>query len=219
MKLLKKNKQKNSLLIPCILIFLGIFIGYTIFLLPSKSKKQWTLPDASGTGVKYLTEESIINNINETNLLIPLELELSETITVDDSWGDFSIFEKYKEITYFADCSYMIDLSKISSSDLKMNSTTRDVELNISAPTVYSVNINHNKTIYEEAVTGLLRFGDIELNAEEYGVIEREVKKRFTNKMNSKDLYDRACSSSNIALEKFLKTILGEDIKTTFIYK
>ncbi len=113
----------------------------------------------------------------------------------------------------------MIDLSQISSSDLKMNSATRDVELDISAPTVYSVNINHDKTIYEEAVTGLLRFGDIELNAEEYGVIEREVKKRFANKMNSKDLYDRACSSSNIALEKFLKTILGEDIKTTFIYK
>ncbi|MDB2080037.1 MULTISPECIES: DUF4230 domain-containing protein [Clostridium] len=157
--------------------------------------------------------------MNETNLLIPLELELSETITVDDSWGDFSIFEKYKEITYFADCSYMIDLSQISSSDLKMNSATRGVELNISAPTVYSVNINHDKTIYEEAVTGLLRFGDIELNAEEYGVIEREVKKRFTNKMNSKDLYDKACSSSNIALDKFLKTILGEDIKTTFIYK
>ena len=108
----------------------------------------------------------------------------------------------------------MIDLSQISSSDLKMNSATRGVELNISAPTVYSVNINH-----DEAVTGLLRFGDIELNAEEYGVIEREVKKRFTNKMNSKDLYDKACSSSNIALDKFLKTILGEDIKTTFIYK
>ena len=51
------------------------------------------------------------------------------------------------------------------------------------------------------------------------GVIEEKVKKRFANKMNSKDLYDRACSSSNIALEKFLKTILGEDIKTTFIYK
>lgn len=113
----------------------------------------------------------------------------------------------------------MIDLSQISSSDLKMNSATRGVELNISAPTVYSVNINHDKTIYEEAVTGLLRFGDIELNAEEYGVIEREVKKRFTNKMNSKDLYDKACSSNNIALDKFLKTILGEDIKTTFIYK
>lgn len=112
----------------------------------------------------------------------------------------------------------MIDLSKISSSDLKMNSNTREIEVNISNPKVYSVNINHDKTIYKEAVTGLLRFGDIQLNSEEYGIIEKQIKKRLTDRMNSKDLYDKACSASNIALDKFFKSILGEDTKTTFLY-
>lgn len=200
------------------LIFLGIFIDYTIFVTPSKAKKQWILPDVSGDGVKYLTEESIINNINQTSLLIPLEVELSETITVDDSWGDFDIFKKYKRITYTSDCSYIIDLSNISSSDLNMNSNTREVELKIKKPEVYTININNDKTIYEEAVTGLLRFGDIQLNAEEYGIIEREIKKRLNDEMNSKELYDKACDASNSSLDKLLKNILGEDIKTKFIY-
>ena len=112
----------------------------------------------------------------------------------------------------------MVDLSEISSSNLKMNSTTRKVEVTISNPKVYSVNIDHNKTIYKEATTGLLRFGDIKLTSEEYGIIENQIKKRLTDKMNSKELYEKACSASNIALDKFFKSILGEDTKTTFIY-
>lgn len=99
-----------------------------------------------------------------------------------------------------------------------MNSKTREVELKIKKPEVYTININNHKTIYEEAVTGLLRFGDIQLNAEEHGIIEREIKKRINDEMNSKELYDKACDASNSSLDKLLKNILGEDIKTTFIY-
>lgn len=189
-----------------------------IFVSPSKAKKQWTLPDASGNGVKYVTEESVVNNINEANILIPLELELSESITIDDSWGDLGIFKKYKKIVYTADCSYMVNLSSISSSDLIMNNNTREVEIKIPKPEIYQVNINHDKTVYEEAITGLLRFGDLTLSSEEYGVVEREIKKSISGKMNDNDLYDKACTSTNLAMENLLKNILGDNIKLTLAF-
>lgn len=190
-----------------------------IFVSPFKGSKQWILPDASGNGVKYLTEESIINSINEKSLLIPLEIELTEKITIDDSWGSWSIFEKYKNITFFANCSYSIDLSQISSENLKINSNTREVNLAISKPSIYSISINHDKTVYEEAQTGLLRFGDINLTAEEYGIIEREIKKKITDKMTSEELATQAKLASDKALDGLFVSILGENLETTYSYE
>lgn len=213
-----KKKERLSLLIPLLLIVLGIFIGYRIFVSPNNNPKQWTVPDASGKGVKYVTEESLVNDIKETNKLIPLEIELSQSITIDDSWGTLGLFEKYKKLSYTADCSYAIDLSTLESSDLSLDTSKKQITLKIPKPTVYNVNINHDKTIYEEATTGLLRFGDLTLTSEEYGVIEREIKKSITDKMNDSELYDQACNNSESAMQGLLSNLLGDNITVTVAF-
>ncbi|MGG7179317.1 DUF4230 domain-containing protein [Clostridium paraputrificum] len=191
---------------------LGVLIGYKLFVSPTESTKEWKLPDTSGKGVKFVTEESLLNDIKETNKIIPLELELSETIIVDNSWGDWDIFKKYKKITYTAACSYSMDLSILSSSNIEINSSKKEIDLKVPKPEVYSININHDKTIYQEAVTGLLRFGDLSLSSEEYGAIERELKSSIYNKMNESELYAKASESAKASMKTLLSSILGEDV-------
>lgn len=161
----------------------------------------------------------MVNDIRDTNKIIPLELELSETITIDDSWGNWGVFEKYKKIIYTADCSYIVDLSTLTSSDIEMDTNNNKLQIKIPKPTIYNVNINHEKTIYEEAFTGLLRFGDLNLPSEEYGAIEREIKNSLTKKMTDSELYDKACTSSNQAIESLIKNILGNNIQLTINFK
>lgn len=213
MSFFKSKKEKRiSLFVPLLLIILGIYIGYKIFVAPNNNPKQWTVPDASGKGIKYVTEESLVKDIKKSNKLIPLELELSETITIDDSWGSLGVFEKYKKISYTADCSYSIDLSQTQSEDLVLEPISKQVTVKIPKPVIYNVNINNDKTVYEEAITGLLRFGDLTLTSEEYGVIEKAIKKSISLKMESTDLYEQACSHTEGAMKGFLSNILGDDI-------
>lgn len=205
----KKEKKFPSLLTLILIVGAG-FLFYKTYL-SYNSPKQWSIPNQSGTNIKYITEESLITDIKNCNKLIPLELELSETVTIDDSWGSLDLFKKYKKITYVANCSYSIDLSNIKNSDISINSTKQSINLTIPKPKIDSISIDYNKIIYHEAITGLLRFGDLSLSAEEYGVIEQSIKNSISDKMNGSDLYDKACENSIICTKKFLTNILGKD--------
>ena len=103
----------------------------------------------------------------------------------------------------------------MSSSNIEMNSLKKEIDIKIPKPEVYSVNVDHNKTVYQEAVTGLLRFGDLSLSSEEYGVIERELKSNILNKMKGTELYDKASTSAKDSMKTLLSSILGDDVNVT----
>ena len=79
-------------------------------------------------------------------------------------------------------------------------------------PTIYSINIEDDKTVYEETVTGLLRFGDLNITSEEYGIIEREIKNSIANNMKENELYEKSCHNSKNSVSNLLMQILGSDI-------
>ena len=196
----------------------GIFIGYRVFSPSSKESKEWSIPDASDTSLRYITEESLVSDIKQTTKIIPLELELSESITIDKSWGDFDVFKKYKKITYKANCSYTVDLSELSTSNLTIDKDKKEVILKLPSPEVYKITIDHSKTLYEETTTGLLRFGEINLSSEEYGLVEREITNDIESKMNGAELYNKACVSTTESMTKLLNSLLGEDVIINISY-
>ena len=207
-----KFRNKLLLKILSLILILFIFLGYKILFSINNSPKEWKLPSSDKTSIKFISEENLITDIKNANKLIPMELEISHTITVDDSWGDFDVFKKYKRITYTAWCSYCIDLSKLSDNDIALNYSDKSVAIKIPMPTVYSININDDKTVYEETFTGLLRFGDLNLTSEEYGVIEKEIKNSIANNMKEDELYEKACYNSKNSVSNLLMQILGPDI-------
>lgn len=202
-----------------ILILFGIFLGYKIFVSPKEPPKQWNLTDNEDDSVKFISEESLINEIRSVNKIIPLEVEFSETIIIDESWGNFSAFEKFKKIKFFANCSYSVDLSTISEDDIKINKLKSEVELTLNPPVVFSVDLNEDKTTYEEVNSGIFRFGDVKLTSEEYGIIEREVSESFEKKMDDPEIYDKAIINTTSSLETLLSQITNNELSVKVIFK
>lgn len=215
---MKIFKRKIPLLVPLLFIIIGLYLGYSIFEKNDKLPSQWTITDNTNINrPKYASTESLVNEIKSVNKIVPLEIELSEEIVVNDSWGSLGIFEKIKTIKFYANCSYFIDLSAIDTSDVETSSNS--INISIPKPQVLSVNILGDKTLYNEPELGLFRFGDITLTSEEYGVIYNDISKVFNDKMMSDELYKQALTSSKIAIEDLLKDLLNNDAKinVTFI--
>lgn len=164
-------------------------------------------------------EETLINEIKNTNKIIPLEVELSKTIKIDKSWGSLDIFKKYKKIKFFANCSYYIDLSNISKDNINMDYESNTLNITVPSPKVFTVDIIQDKTLYEESSNGLLRFGEILVTAEEFELIQSDVLKNFEETMMDNDLYNKAINNSKISLNNLLKQILGEDISININFK
>jgi hypothetical protein len=166
-----------------------------------------------------LNEETLVNEVRSVNKVIPLEVELSESITLDNSFGNLEIFKKSKKLTFFATCSYSMDLSKLNKNDIILDKDTNEITIYLPKPEIFSINIDENKTIYSEPDLGLLRFGDIQISTEKLGYIRNKLTESFKNKMNDDDLYKKAINNTTTLLQNLINNLTAESYKITIITK
>lgn len=217
-KFIKRKKKNNIkkyfkffLILTLTLLICKLLLGY-------KSYSN-DLKHSSIDNIKIISEESLVKEIKSVNKIIPLELELSKIITIDKSWGEFDIFEKYKRIKFFANCSYSIDLSQITTNDIHIDNGNKALNITLSNPEIFSININREKTIYEDSSNGLFRFGEIKLTSEEFDSIQEEVYKSFEETMKNDEIYNKVISNTKISLEKLIDQITEEKMNITVSFK
>ena len=192
----RKYKFKTFKLIFLIIfiIFLSLILLYTKY--PNKLKNL--LPNALNIkSSEILTEDTLINEIKDVNKLIPLEIELSET--------------------FFANCSYSIDFSTLSTNNIKIDNSNKEIYITIPKIDIFSIDIDENKTIYGDTEVGLLRFGDLKLSSEEINEIYINANDMFSKKMNNQDFYTQTLKNAENSLESLLFNLTGEhyDINLT----
>lgn len=128
-------------------IFLVLLILLVFIYIKYPTKIQKLLPQSLNIqSNNILTEDTIINKIKDVNKLIPLEIELSQTLTVDNTYFNLDIFKKSKKITFFANCSYSIDFSSLSNNNIKINNSTKDIKITVPKIDIFSIDIDENKT-------------------------------------------------------------------------
>lgn len=188
--------------------FLLILISTIIFIIKVNS----TYFSNSDRTLNIISEENLVNEIKNTNKIIPLEIELSRIVTIDESWGNIEVFQKYKRIKFFANCSFYVDLSTLKEEDIYMDKDKKVLNINLPSPKIFTIDILRDKTIYEDSSNGLLRFGEIQLTSEEFEEIQEDVYKNFQETLNEKEIYEKAISSSSDSITSLLKKIVGNDI-------
>lgn len=210
----RKYKFKTFKLIFIIffIVLLSPIFLYTKY--PDKLKKL--LPNLLNIeSSKVLTDDTLINEIKDVNKLIPLEIELSETLTIDNTYFDLDIFKKSKKITFFANCSYSIDFSTISNNSIKIDNSNKAIYITIPKIDIFSIDIDENKTIYGDTEVGFLRFGDLKLSSEEINQIYINANDMFNKKMTNPDFYTQTLKNAETSLENLLFNLTGENYDIT----
>ncbi len=211
MKISKTLKRIKGLIKLSLLIL--IFLIAILFIIKFNTIKT----QKENKPLNITTEESLINEIKSTSKIIPLEVELSKLITIDKSWGDFEVFQKYKRIKFYANCSFYIDLSNLNKEDISL--AENNLTIIIPNPQIFTIDIIREKTTYEDSTNGFLRFGEIMLSSEEFEEIQEEVYKSFEETLNGKDIYDQAISNSKVSLTNLFRQIIGNDINIDILFK
>ena len=215
----RKNKLKNRIrnffiiffILSLTLLVCKLFFNY-------KYKKDINNLSDSNT-FKIISEESLLKEIKNVNKIIPLEVELSKIITIDKSWGNLEVFQKFKRIKFFANCSYSIDLSNLTTNDINIDSKKNELSINFPNPQIFSINIDKEKTVYEDSSNGLLRFGEIKLTSEEFNIIQNEVQKSFEETMKDDEIYEKVLSDSKVSIENLLNQITDKKMSISIYFK
>lgn len=216
---MRKFKRKVVFLsiLAVFFVSIGFYTCYKLFNKPTDKVEQWVSPDST-ENTKFISQESIIDKIHETQKLIPLEADLKERILLNDSWGEWEVFKKVKGITFYGKGSYSLDFSNIDKGNIKIDKSQNSISITLPKPIVEDVTIYEEKTVYETTANGLLRFGDIKLSPEQTISISKEVKKLMKDKMVEDKLYSNAETNAKSSIEKLLRPLFPNESTIIDIY-
>ncbi|WP_300381295.1 DUF4230 domain-containing protein [Clostridium sp.] len=215
-KLYKIKKKLLLIFIILIILFCG-FLSFKFFYI--KRNPLYIPTINSVTNSRLISEQALIKRINSVNKLITLELELSQVITIDQSYGDLDVLKKYKRIKFYSDCSYYIDLSKIVKDDLVFDEDLNTLNLTIPNPEIYNVSVDKDKIEEETSVNGLLRFGEIKLTTEEFKNLELEIISSLEEKLNNIPIFNEAKIKTKTSIENLVKDFISDDVNLNISFK
>lgn len=207
--------RKRTILAAVLSIVLLSFFSYKIVKIFKSNSKPWIVADANDASKKFMTKDAVVKKIKQKQKLITTEVEMNEKVTIDNSWGDISVFKKLQNISFTGKGVYVVDLSLLKSSNISIDSNNNVITVKIPKPKVELVTIDESKTVYETPEKGLLRFGDIKLTAQEHEVMIENVKKTMSEKMNEEKYSQEALTNSQKSMENILKSILNNNSKYT----
>lgn len=211
-----KIVKKRTIILIIVCICFGFYIGYKTFVAPKKAKETWVVPNIQDVTKKFITEETLVNQIHQKQELITLEIDMTEKITLDDSWGNLEIFKKVQSINYAGTGTYVVDLSTLKSENITIDNKNKKITVKAGSPTIKSVTIKEEKTEFQTPENGLLRFGEIKLTPEENQMLLRNVKDKMLKKMGESEFLSKAKNSSKDTLKNLIQTIIQSETKNNY---
>ena len=185
---------------------IGFFLAYHFFISPAKNFKPGEVLTPSSISNKIILKDVIIDKIREKHELITMEVDLSQKITIDNSWGSLAVFKKISNIDYLGTGTYTIDFISIKPENVEIKDKMITVKL--PKPEIKYINIDDNKTTCESTENGLLRFGEIKMTPAENQQLHKKVSEKMSVKMKESELYDKAMESSKEAAKTLISQIL-----------
>lgn len=134
-------------------------------------------------------KQVLANELSKNYILFSIVVDLQSTITLDQSWGSSEMFKKSQEIHFFGKGSYDTGVKNISSDYFKIDPINRQITLTLKNPVPSLVEIDEQNTTTTPANTGLLRFGDIKLTANERQKLTQKMIDQMDQIMTDENLY------------------------------
>lgn len=161
-------------------------------------EKNYTKVTIISEDNKLLEKESVVQAVNELCNLEVLQVQLSKEISLKQG----KYFTKEKNIKFYANCKYILDLNKISGENVLINGN--EITIFCTAP-MMDISIQEDMTEFSDTKKSFLTFGDLEMSSEEYNSILTEIKISFISEFENYG--DEAKVKSENSIERVLSVL------------
>lgn len=206
---MRRIKKLVAYVCVILIVGLGAYVAYDII-----NKRQnephivQVFTDDESVSNRLMLETAIVEGFQTKKELITMEVDMSEIIEWDDSWGTFDIFHKSQRIQFYGTGLYITNLDIVTKNDIKVDTERKTVTVSVPKPEIKTVTINEEQTSYEDVDKGWLRFGEIKLTPEQYNAVYEIVKENMLRQMRDIDLYEQAENSTQTNVSDIFRQIV-----------
>lgn len=128
----------------------------------------------------------IIDKFNDESKLIVQNMEAEVSVTLsNEAFMDWNALKKSQTLTYKGKGSFAIDLSLLGSQNIQLNNEKRKIIISVPKPQLEPIEIDPDAFETTETTSGILAFGKMKFTAQQYNDLEKEVKAKLTNALDT----------------------------------
>lgn len=142
--------------------------------------------------------------------LIVLKQNVEVDIQINQMLWNIPVFEKTKKIHAYGVGAYGVDLSDMTKTAIVVDHNIREVYITLEPASLMYVELNYEKTTYEDTQKAILAFGDIRMTQEQQTVVSQDIKSAMIEKLEEKDLLDIAHEKAIMRVKELLEPLIKE---------
>lgn len=150
------------------------------------------LPDETMGYNKIDFSNAILGEARAKSDFVVLEQDVTVTTRVSQALANLALFEKSKVIRSYGMGVFTVDLSKLSSADITLDTELHVVSIAIPHAALSYITVDVEKTEFEETKKALFAFGDIKMTTEQQNLLEQNIRDAMTQQLSSADMLERA---------------------------
>lgn len=157
------------------------------------------LPDETMGYASIDFTNAILGESRERKELVVMEQDVDVTSRISQDLLRISLFAKVKIIRSFGTGVYTVALDEVKADDIRVDAETKIITVAIPHTVLSYVNVDVEKTEFEDTQRALLAIGDIKLTAEQKHTLDQSVNDALHERLRDKALFVKA---DEIALNK-----------------
>jgi len=176
------------------------------------------LPDETMGYNQIDFSNAILGESRTKSDFVVLEQDVSVSTRVSQALANLALFEKSQIIRSYGTGVYTVDLSKLSSTDISLDSKLSLVTIVIPHATLAYVTVDVEKTEFEETKKALFAFGEIKLTNEQLNLLEQNIQDAMKEQLGSADMLAKADEFALSQVQKLLEPIV-KSVSVKYILK
>jgi len=214
-----KNKGTG---IDCVLVVLSI-IAIVLVVIYGVCKGTTDSDNATSTSLDSASEDwynldehtivefqpVIIKKFNDESKLIVKSIEAEASVTISNkAFMNWSALKKSQTLTYAGKGNFAIDLSLLGSQNIELDNENSKVIISVPRPQLEPIEIDPDLFEATETTSGILAFGELEFTAQEYNDLEKEVKTKLINALDTDANHTIADTASIEEMTKIFEPVV-----------
>jgi len=179
---------------------LGIVIGaaWTVHEWMNRDWFSWPSYDADRTNdpvLGYTTvelKEMIAGKAREKKELIIYEQDFEASVDYTDMLWNIDWFAKTQTVHMYGTASYTVDLDEVGEDDVTVDEIDRKIIVTIPHAAFRSIEMDYDKTTFDDIERKIFGWGDIKLNSEQQNLVQKSMQEAMEEEASSQSAIERA---------------------------
>jgi len=166
------------------------------------------MPDEKMGYNKIDFSNAILGESRTKSDFVVLEQDVCVTTRVSQALANLALFEKSQVITSYGTGVYTVDLSKLSESDVSLDSELNLLTVRIPHSALSYVTVDVEKTEFEETKKAIFAFGDIKLTNEQLNLLEQDIQNTMKEQLGTSEMLAKADVQALSQVHKLFEPIV-----------